>query len=75
MISEGLSSVDRARSSAASRTVEVVGGLTEVFDGPAVGGEAAGDVVRVGELGRAVDGDVVVVVDVDEVPESEMAGE
>ena len=42
---------------------------------PAVGVEALGHVVVVGQLGRTVDGDVVVVVDVDEPPQPQMAGE
>ena len=46
--------------------VGVVGHLADVVGVPSVGVEALGHVVGVGELGRAVDGDVVVVVDVDE---------
>ena len=42
---------------------------------PAVGLEARGGVVGVGELGVAVDGDVVVVVDDDEAAEAQVAGE
>ena len=53
----------------------VVGHLADVIDVPAVGGEPLGHVVGVGELGGPVDGDVVVVVDVDEPPEPEMAGQ
>ena len=45
------------------------------IDVPAVGREALGHVVGVGELGRPVDGDVVVVVDVDQAAEPEMAGQ
>ena len=55
--------------------VEVVGDLAELLDVPAVRREALGDVVAVGELGVAVDGDVVVVVDADQVAEAEVAGE
>ena len=55
--------------------VEVVGDLAELDDVPAVAREALRDVVGVGELGGAVDGDVVVVVDVDETAEAEVAGE
>ena len=55
--------------------VSVVGGLAQVLHVPVVGLEALGHVVAVGELGRAVDADVVVVVDVDEATESEVAGE
>ena len=45
--------------------VGVVGDLAQTLDVPAVGLEALGRVVVQGELGRPVDGDVVVVVDVD----------
>ena len=55
--------------------VAVVGDLAEVLDVPAVGLEALADVVAVGERGVAVDGDVVVVVDADQVAEAEVAGE
>src|SRR5690606_40680732 len=45
-----------------------------IFDHvPPVGPEAGGDVVAVGQLGRAVDGDVVVVVHVDEAAETQVA--
>ena len=53
----------------------VVGHLADVVHGPSVGGEPLADVVGVGEFGGAVDGDVVVVVDVDQPAESEMAGQ
>ena len=53
----------------------VVGHLADVVHRPAVGGEALADVVGVGQLGGAVDGDVVVVVDVDQPAELEMAGQ
>ena len=55
--------------------VEVVGRLAELHDVPAVAGEALDDVVGVRELGGPVDRDVVVVVDVDEPAEAEVAGE
>ncbi len=55
--------------------VEVVGHLADLHDVPAVGAEAFGDVVGVGELGGAVDGDVVVVVDDYELAEVEVACE
>ena len=55
--------------------VEVVGDLTELDDVPAVASKRLRDVVGVRELGRAVDRDVVVVVDVDEATEPEVAGE
>ena len=46
--------------------VGVVGDLAQVLGVPAVGLEALDGVVVEGDLGRPVDGDVVVVVDVDE---------
>jgi hypothetical protein len=62
--------------------------LTEMSDGrsvsvavldrrgvPAVGVEALGHVVRVGERGEALDGHVVVVVEVDELAEFQVPGE
>ena len=55
--------------------VGVVGDLAQVLHVPAVGLEALGHVVAVGQLGRAVDADVVVVVDVDEPAQAEVAGE
>ena len=55
--------------------VAVVTDLAEVLDVPAVGLEATADVVGVGQLGLAVDGDPVVVVDADEPAEPEVAGE
>ena len=55
--------------------VGVVGHLADVVGVPAVGVEALGHVVVVGELGGPVDGDVVVVVDVDEPAQPEVAGE
>ena len=55
--------------------IEVVGDLAEFDDVPAVAPEAAGYVVAVGEFGLAVDRDVVVVVDRDELVEPEVAGE
>ena len=55
--------------------VAVVGHLAEVHDVPAVGLEAHADVVAVGERGVAVDRDVVVVVDADQVAEPLVAGE
>ncbi len=55
--------------------VAVVGDLAEVHDVPAVGLEPLADVVAVGERGVAVDGDVVVVVDADQVAEALVPGE
>ena len=55
--------------------VEVVGHLAELDDVPAVPGEALRDVVGVRELRGAVDGDVVVVVDVDDPAEPEVTRE
>ncbi len=55
--------------------VEVVGDLTHLVDVPPVGSEPPRDVVGVSQLRRAVDGDVVVVVDGDEAPEAEVPGE
>ena len=54
------------------------GGVVGVGDGedvPAVGPEPGGDVLGEGDLGRAVDGDPVAVVDPAEVVEPEVAGE
>ena len=55
--------------------VEVVGDLADLVDVPAVRPEAHARVVAIGQLGGAVDGDVVVVVDADELAEPEMAGQ
>ena len=55
--------------------VGVVGGLTQVLHVPPVGLESLGHVVAVGQLGGAVDGDVVVVVDVDKTSEPEVTGQ
>ena len=55
--------------------IDVVRHLAEVADAPAVGLEALLDVVVVGQLGRPVDGDVVVVVEGDEAAETEVAGQ
>ncbi len=52
--------------------VEVLGGLAELLDVPAVGLEPADGIVAQRQLGRSVDRDVVVVVDVDQPPESEV---
>ena len=71
----GLSVTVFAALSAALERVEVVGDGAELDDVPAVGAETSGDVVAVGELGVAVDRDVVVVVDGDELAEAEVAGE
>ena len=73
--SEGRSSSAMARRSAGLEGVGVVGHLAQVLDVPAVGLEAADGVVVEGDLGRAVDGDVVVVVDVDQPAEAEVAGQ
>jgi hypothetical protein len=53
----------------------VVGGLAQGLDVPSVTLEAASHVVGVGELGGAVDGDVVVVVHVDEAAQLEVSGQ
>ncbi len=53
--------------------VEVVGDLAEFDHVPAVGAEPFADVVVRGEVGRTVDGDVVVVEEADQVAEAEMA--
>ena len=45
------------------------------MDGPAVGLEALAHVVVVGEIGRALDRDLVVVVDADQLAEPEVAGQ
>ena len=55
--------------------VAVVGHLAEVDDVPSVRLEPHADVVAVGQRGVAVDGDVVVVVDADQVGEPLVAGE
>ena len=55
--------------------VEVVGDLADLVDIPAVRPEAHAGVVAIGQLRRAVDGDVVVVVDADQLAEPEMAGQ
>ena len=64
-----------ARRSAASRASRSLATSPRSLDVPAVGLEALGGVVGEGQLGGAVDGDVVVVVDVDEPAEAEVAGE
>ena len=53
--------------------VGVVGYLAEVLGVPAVALEAFDGVVGKGDLGRPIDGDVVVVVDVDEPAQPEVA--
>jgi hypothetical protein len=55
--------------------VAVVGDLAHLVDVPAVAAEARGCIVGEGQLGLAVDRDVVVVVDHDEPAEAEVAGE
>ena len=55
--------------------VDVVGHLAEVAHPPAVGLEALGHVVVVGQLGRSVDRDVVVVVEGEQPPQAEMPGQ
>jgi hypothetical protein len=55
--------------------VGVVRDLTELVNVPAVGAEASDDVVARGQFGRAVDGDVVVVVHGDEPAQLEVSGE
>ena len=53
--------------------VDVLGDLADTFDMPSVGLEALARIVGQRELGAAVDGDVVVVVDDDELAQTEMA--
>ena len=55
--------------------VEVLTGLADLDDLPAVGPEPADGVVAERELGRTVDRDVVVVVDVDDAAEAEVTGQ
>ncbi len=74
MISVGRSSVALKVSNARVIRLEVVG-VADPGDVPAVAHEARGDVVVVGDLGVAVDRDVVVVVDPAEVVEPLVAGE
>ena len=73
--SDGRSSLGHGPAQGGLEGVEVVGDLAQALDVPAVGLEAGGGVVGVGELGGAVDGDVVVVVDDDEPAEALVAGE
>ena len=75
MISVGRSCValERPRRRVAIRSSVV--GVADAGDVPAVAHEARGDVVAEGEVGVAVDRDVVVVVDPAEVGELEVAGE
>src|SRR3546814_6972914 len=54
--------------------VEVLGDLADLVDVPAVAAEAGGGVVGERQLGGAVDGDVVVVVDHDQLVEALVAG-
>ncbi len=55
--------------------IDVVGHFAEIAHAPAVGLEALGHVVVVGQLGGAVDGDVVVVVEGEQPPQAEVPGE
>ena len=55
--------------------VDVVGHLAQVVHPPAIGLEALGYVVVVGQLGRPVDGDVVVVVERQQPPQPEVPGQ
>ena len=55
--------------------IEVLGGLAEVDHVPAVGAEPDRGVVGERQFGRAIDRDVVVVVDGDEAPQAEVPGE
>ena len=73
--SDGRSASAMARRSARLEGVQVVGNLPEALDVPAVALERFDDVVGARELGGTVDRDVVVVEDVHEAPEAEMAGE
>ena len=52
--------------------MHVLGDLADLEHVPSIGSESSGDVVGVRELSRAVDGDVVVVVDRDKVSELEV---
>ena len=73
---QGRSILDRhARAQASLQRVEVLGDLAELLHVPAVRPEAGGHVVGVRQLGLAVDRDVVVVVDRDEMTEPKMPGE
>ena len=74
-MSDGAEVSSRAVTQGPFEHVEVVGGLADVLDVPAVRGESAGRVVGERQLGRSVDGDVVVVVDVDEASQPEVPGE
>ena len=60
---------------AASSAVDVVGHLAEVAHAPAVGLEALTGVVVVGQLGRPVDRDVVVVVEGEQPSQAEVPGQ
>src|SRR5690606_24090231 len=55
--------------------VHVLGALTQVFDVPAVGLEAATGVVGQRQLGGAVDRHVVVVVDADQATQAKVSGQ
>ena len=57
------------------KSVAIVGDLTEVLDMPAVRLEPQTNVVAIGERGIAIDGDVVVVVDADQVAEALVPGQ
>ena len=74
MISVGRSCSSLEGLEGAAEQLEVVR-VADPGDVPAVALEAGGDVVAVGELGVAVDRDVVVVVDPAEVVELQVAGE
>ena len=52
--------------------IEVLGHLAHGLDVPAVGGEATGGVVGEPQIRAAVDGDAVVVIDVDEAAQTQM---
>ena len=73
--SDGRSVTSLAARSAGFEPIHVVGHLAELDDVPSVGAEALGDVVVVRQRGVAVDRDVVVVVDADQLAEPEVAGE
>ena len=62
------------RSDTRFQDIEVVGRLAQVHNVPAVGGKALSSVVGKGEIGRAIDGDPVVVVEADEPVEALMTG-
>ena len=75
MMREGRSSSAIPSRRARSERVDVFRHLADLDDVPAVGLEPLARLIAQGELGRTVDGDVVVVVDVDEPAEAEVPGQ